>query len=76
MISFSIKENIDSVNKGITTLKVIIQQLLILPLSSRERAHSLRENEEVKCENWGGLAKQLLEIYLHLTEAKTCTLLT
>lgn len=54
MIAFSMKENIDSVTKGKTTLKAMLQQQLTPPLSCRERAPGLPEDQEVKCENWGG----------------------
>lgn len=54
MIAFSMKENIDSVTKGKPTLKAMLQQQLIPPLSCGERAPCLREDQEVKCENWGG----------------------
>lgn len=54
MIAFSMKENIDSVTKGKTTLKAMLQQQLIPPFSCRERAPSLREDQEMESENWGG----------------------
>lgn len=42
-------------------------QLFIPLLNSGEQAPSLPEDKEMKCENWGCLGKQLLEISLHLT---------